>query len=383
MITGSLQVKKDMYYAVLNLKVDGKRKPKWVATGLAVKGNKRKAELALRDIIAEYEAMSDESSSDKAKFIPYLNAWLETVKPTLSILTYTGYQQMISGRITRWFKPKNLNLTDITAGHLESFYGSIFADGCNANTVIHYHAVIRKALQSAVRKDLIEKNIADKVERPKKNVFKASHYSKEEVYMLLKLIEGDKLELVVRIAAYYGLRRSEVLGLRWSAIDFDKKVIHINHKVVEACEGGKTVIVCEDKLKTKSSNRALPLIPAIETALLKQKERQEMYKSVFKKGYSNEYLDYICTDELGNILRPNFVTEHFAMVLKKNGLRRIRFHDLRHTCASLLLDSGVSMKQIQVWLGHSTFSTTADIYAHLDYAAQVQTGSVMGTMFDM
>lgn len=106
-----------------------------------------------------------------------------------------------------------------------------------------------------------------------------------------------------------------------------------------------------------------------------------MYRRLFKKSYCKDYLDYICVDQTGKLLRPNYVTEHFAWVIEKYGLKKIRFHDLRHTCASLLLSKGISMKQIQIWLGHSTFSTTADIYAHLDYSAQEESASVMAGMF--
>ena len=104
-------------------------------------------------------------------------------------------------------------------------------------------------------------------------------------------------------------------------------------------------------------------------------------QDILKTGYCTEYLEYICVDQTGKLLRPNFVSDHFTYLIKKFGLKKIRFHDLRHTCASLLLANGVPMKQIQIWLGHSNFSTTADIYAHLDMSAQIQTGSVAGALF--
>lgn len=137
----------------------------------------------------------------------------------------------------------------------------------------------------------------------------------------------------------------------------------------------------EDVLKTKSSFRTLPLIPAVEKLLLEEKEKQEMFRRLFKKSYCRDYLDYICVDQTGKLLRPNYVTEHFAWLIQKYDLKKIRFHDLRHTCASLLLSSGISMKQIQIWLGHSTFATTADIYAHLDFTAQEESANAMSGMF--
>ena len=151
---------------------------------------------------------------------------------------------------------------------------------------------------------------------------------------------------------------------------------------IEAEVDGKFVPMGEDVLKTKSSFRTLPLIPAVGIILLEEKEKQEMYRRLFKKSYCRDYLDYICVDQCGQLLRPNYVTEHFSWLIEKYGLRKVRFHDLRHTCASLLLSNGISMKQIQIWLGHSTFSTTADIYAHLDYSAQEASANAMNGMFN-
>ena len=104
------------------------------------------------------------------------------------------------------------------------------------------------------------------------------------------------------------------------------------------------------------------------------------YRKLFKKSYSAEYLDFVCTDQEGKLIRPNFVTEHFDWLLTKYGLKHIRFHDLRHSCASLMVMNGVSMKQVQEWLGHSTFSTTADIYAHLDYKSKQGSAGVIANL---
>lgn len=168
-----------------------------------------------------------------------------------------------------------------------------------------------------------------------------------------------------------------MLGLKWSSIDFERKSMTINHKVTEQRVNGKYVPVVSDVMKNKTSCRTLPLIPAVEEELLKQKEKQQLYRKLFKKSYSTEYLDFVCTDQEGKLLRPNFVTEHFEWLLRQYGLPHIRFHDLRHSCASLLLANGVPMKQIQEWLGHSDFSTTANIYVHLDYASKLSSAQAM------
>ena len=129
--------------------------------------------------------------------------------------------------------------------------------------------------------------------------------------------------------------------------------------------------------KTKTSMRTLPLVPEFKGKLLSLKAQQEEYRRVCGKCYNKKYLDYICVDEMGALISPNYLTSAFPKLLEKNGLRRIRFHDLRHSCASLLLSNGVPMKQIQEWLGHSDFSTTANVYAHLDYNSKLSSADAM------
>ena len=364
---------------------------------LPVEGTgKRKAQQAFDSIRLQYEKEEEERLAREAQakelaeqvhpdalllFTDYLEKWLQVTRSSIAIATYQSYANTLKDRIKPYFEPLELHLYEVTPQHIEDFYQSILADNCTTNTVIHYHAIIRKALQTAVKKDILPKNPADKVERPKKNVFHGNFYSEEEMLTLFDAVSGDPLELCVKIAAYYGLRRSEVLGLRWSAIDLEHKTISISHKVIEKQVDGKFIPVGEDVLKTKSSFRTLPLIPAVEKLLLEEKEKQEMFRRFFKKAYCLDYLDYICVDQSGKLLRPNYVTEHFSWLIEKYDLRKVRFHDLRHTCASLLLSNGISMKLIQIWLGHSTFATTADIYAHLDFSAQEASANAMSRMF--
>lgn len=130
-------------------------------------------------------------------------------------------------------------------------------------------------------------------------------------------------------------------------------------------------------MKTKRMMRTLPLVPEFKDKLLSLKAQQEEYRQVCGKCYNKKYLDYICVDEMGTLISPHYLTSAFPKLLEKNGLRKIRFHDLRHSCASLLLANGVSMKQIQEWLGHSDFSTTANVYAHLDFNSKLSSADAM------
>ncbi|MEG0758650.1 MAG: site-specific integrase [Raoultibacter sp.] len=253
----------------------------------------------------------------------------------------------------------------------------------NANTVIHYHAIIHKALKYAVKTDLIASNPADKIERPKKERFIGSFYDSTEMHKLFAAAQGTKLELIVMLAAFYGLRRSEIIGLKWDAIDFTENTLTIRHTITSFNIDGKQVVHASDRTKTKASMRTLPLVDEFHKRLLILKSDQDFHRKLCGRSYNMDYLGYVCVDELGNLIKPNYVTDCFSRILRDHGLRRIRFHDLRHSCASLLLANGVPMKQIQEWLGHSDFSTTANIYAHLDYNSKVVSAEAMLVGLDM
>ena len=192
--------------------------------------------------------------------------------------------------------------------------------------------------------------------------FIGNFYNADEIKALLDCTREDPLHIVILIAAYYGLRRSEVVGLKWSAIDFSGRTVSIKHKVLQDGSDLKGF----DVMKTKSSYRTLPLIPIVEQELIAERERQAEMKRVFGMSYNRNYEEYICVDAVGELIKPNYVTDHFKVILKQNSLRKIRFHDLRHSCASLLLANGVQMKLIQEWLGHSDISTTSNVYSHVD-----------------
>lgn len=384
-ITGSLTERNGRYTAILNLyDENGRRKQKSIALGIPIKGNKRKAQARLEELKREYSTgvfVIEQAQQESPLFADFLRDWLKTTAPTIERTTYQSYEGMINARLDTFFRERRLRLCDLEPKHIRELHQSIFADGCNANTVIHYHAVVRKALQYAVKNELVNENVADRVDRPKKGKYLTGFYTKEELSALFEATKEDSIAVVIQLAAYYGLRRSEVLGIRWSAIDFEKGTLSINHKVTEGKVNGKHRLYTEDKLKTKSSFRTLPIIPPVRALLEHQRIRQKKYRLLFKKSYCTDYLDYVCTDEMGKLFRPNYITDHFKLLLEQNGLRHIRFHDLRHSCASLLLSQGIPMKQIQEWLGHSTFSTTADIYSHLDFNSKLESADAITAAF--
>ena len=147
---------------------------------------------------------------------------------------------------------------------------------------------------------------------------------------MFTVVKGTKLEIPVLFAAFYGLRRSEVVGLKWSAIDFEKNTISITHTFTSCYSNGKRVEVPRDRTKNESSKRTLPLVEPVKKRLLELAKEQKENMRLCGECYCKDYEGYICVNEIGKIIKPDYISETFPKVLEENGLRRIRFHDLRH-----------------------------------------------------
>lgn len=224
---------------------------------------------------------------------------------------------------------------------------------------------------------MVAQNVAMKVDRPKKNDFQPVFLDAAELQHLFEVVKGTKLELPVLVAAFYGLRRGEVLGLKWDAIDFERGTLTIKRTVTSVNVGGKTQIIEQESAKTKSSMRTLPLVGRFKEYFAEVKAAQELNKQVCGNCYNYEHDGFVFVDELGERMKPDYLTSQFPAFIQRHGMKKMRFHDLRHSCASLLLANGVPLKQIQDWLGHSDFSTTANIYAHLDYSSKLSSAQAM------
>ena len=377
MVAGHLREKSGYYYAVLNYTDSlGKRKTKWISTGLTVKGNKKRAEAILMDARRNFNPEEPKVMNGDILFADYMEKWLDIIKSSVAVPTFASYSTTVKKIVAPYFREKEVTLKNLTAKDIQEFYLSEL-ERVSSSSVIHYHANIHKALKYAVKIDLIDVNPADKVERPKKDRYVGSFYDAEEVNALFEAAKGSKLELPILFGAFYGLRRSEAIGLKWDAIDFEQNTITIRHTVTSCDLDGKRVLVASDTTKTKSSMRTLPLVPFMRERLLALKAEQQENRRLCGRSYIKDYLEYVCVNEIGDLIKPHYVTESFPKLLKTNGMRQIRYHDLRHSCASLLLANGVPMKQIQEWLGHSDFSTTANIYAHLDYSSKLTSADAM------
>ena len=380
----SVQSKKGRLYAVMQVKKDGTTKPVWRALGLSEGANKTKVNKAFREVVAQYEQEYWENLERGGRppaDIPvydYLVSYLKRVEPELQKNTIVSYRSMTNGKIRRYFQRRpQLTVGNLKPQDIQDFYQSLFADGVVANTVIHYHALLRRAFQQAFKEERIDANPFDRVGRPKKNKFHGENYTQEELLTLLHLARGDVIYPAILLAGAMGLRRSEALGVRWSRIDWEKRTVLLDTKIVEYRENGKKKVEPVEEMKNKSSRRTLPLPDPVVEMLQVQKEHREVYRKMFQGSYNAQYLDYVCVNQLGELLRPSYVTDHFRELLEKYGLRHIRFHDLRHTFASLLINQDVPLINVSNFLGHSDLSTTANIYAHLDKASKQASADVI------
>jgi len=380
--TTKLDIEKGFYIGIINYKdKSGKYKKKKITTNLKERGNKKEAQKILDEATEELERQLQNDEYGKKvveieedfNFLDYIEKFIENKKQQLQPEVYDGYRHGLSV-MTRYFD-KNLKLKDVTYKTILGFYDYLRNTRKNKNvTIKHYATILSPALRQAYRDDLIPKNPYEFLPKLKREKSKMNYYTQAEIENLFNYTDHTDIGLIVRIAAFYGFRKSEIIGLRWKSIDFDKKVITIEHKVITS----KSVkVYATDTLKTFASNRTLPLFKDIESMLLARKDEVEHNKKIYGMSYNKKYLDYVFVDDMGDLMLPDRVTKTFHRIIKKNKLKYIRFHDLRHSCASLLVANGVPMKNIQEWLGHANFNTTADVYSHLDFSAKTMSANII------
>lgn len=371
-MTASLQQSKEnkpKWYIVLRWKdyQTNKWKTKWIKTDLLVSDNtKRKAEQKRLEVLAEWSSKIAINESD-ILFSEFLKQWLETAKHSISENTYFSYKSTIYKSICPHFEAKKIKLSDLKPYHIQDFYNSKLNEGLTANTICHFHANIHKALNYAVKTELIKENPADKIELPKKEKHIANYYTGEELKTLLKYAEGSALETVIYLAVWFGLRRGEIIGLKWDYIDFENKSLSIVGTVTDKGKTGSRIdnLKYRSRTKTESSMRTFPLTNDMVDYLKKLKEKQlKRQRSI--KLYNMDWKDFVCVRPNGDLIPLDYVTRAFPRFLKNCGLRPIKLHELRHSNISLLIENGATMKEAQEWAGHSSYSTTANIYSHIE-----------------
>lgn len=376
---GSLQKKGGKYYAVFHVN----KKQKWINLYIdAKKGNKREAEAALTRLLAEYN--ENPNMFDKIDFVGYIKKWLKEVITQVDIVTYEGYKTDTENHLIPYFEQKNLMLQDVKIADIEKYYNYKAVTGrldgkpggLSRRTLKIHGTILSLIFKQAIREELIRYNPCQyaRVPKVKKAAVKPSFYTVEQCNKLLKVSKSTMLHDMLYMTIIYGLRRSELMGLRWDAVDFKNNTITIQHTVVL-----QNRVVAKDSTKNKKSNRVYPILDDVKILLKKLLKQQEKNKEFFQNCYSDS--GYVFVKDDGTPYYPSYPSHALQKVLKKNELPHIRFHDLRHSCASMLILRGWNMKDISEWLGHADISTTMNIYGHISMEHKRELGQGLKGMF--
>lgn len=316
--------------------------------------SKKIAENAIATIIHQLEQGTFilPTSTTLREFLEY---WLNQRKTKLSPTTVNSYEVVINNHLIPSLG--NIKLTDLRPLTINEYYNTKL-ETLSGRTVLHHHRMLRKALQDAVNWQVIKNNPCDSVESPKAKKYRADVYDKEDIKKLITALSGHELEAHVSLALFLGLRRGELLALKWSDINYKDSTITIQSNLVVA---NSNLVLKEPK--TEDSMRTIVLTHEILEILRKYKISQKEQKLRFGKHYKDD--DFIFTKEDGELINPGSFSHTFSDFLKKSNLRHIRLHDLRHTNATLMLMSNIPAKVASARLGHSNVSTTLDIYSHV------------------
>ena len=291
-MTGSLQIKNDKFYMIINLKENGKRKQKWVSTGLEVKGNKRKAERMLREFLTSQEQVQSKPKSSLL-FSDYIRHWLTIAERRVDSVTFQGYRLMANAQVIPYFEKTAVRLGDVDRESLQHFFDEKASTGrkdgkggLSPSSLRQYKNILMQTLNEAVKSGLIQSNPCQFVELPKKQQYQSSYYNAEQLKALFEAIEDDPLYPVVKITALYGLRRSEVLGLKWDSVDFTTGRLTIKRTVSKV-----TTTICKDKTKNSSSHRSFPLSHEAKEILLQIKADEDIHRQLCGSEYQeNDFI---------------------------------------------------------------------------------------------
>ncbi len=368
-VSASLQVEDGKY--VVRARVydptTGRIRQRSKTTGLSVKGNKRRAEEMLKRFVADWERESNaEVIHANPLFSESVKLWLEHKSAVLRESTITAYEYNINGHILPRFG--KMRTREISMYHIRGFYDELLKT-LSAKTVRKIHLIILGVMKDAVMAGIRPDNPASGIELPTAAKYEGKAYSIEQVAQLLKAIEqeGEPIRAAITLGLGYGLRRSEICGLRWKDIDFERNTMHICNTVVE--NAGH--LWEKEATKTAKSNRTLDLGTFFVQYL---KDLKAMHES------AGTPLDKVCQWPDGTAVTPSYISHKQQKVLKKYGLEKLRLHDLRHTAASLMAKRA-TLNQVRDFLGHEDISTTYGIYVHTDLEDMKIAASIMDEVF--
>lgn len=307
------------------------------------------------------------ADSGKLTVAGFLDKWLEdSARPTIRTGTYANYKSVVDNHIAP--KIGGLRLDRLTPAHVQGLYGAMERAGASPHTRRLAHAVLHRSLKLAMKWGMVARNVADAVEAPRIDKKDIQPLTGAQVAKLFSAAEGDRLEALYIVAIASGLRLGELFGLKWEDVDLDAGAITVRRTLSEV--NGKLAL---KEPKTKKSRRRVAL-PAIAVDAL-----HEHRKLMLSEGHLDGPV--FCNQAGGFFRRSHFHAQQYKPLLKRAGLPSIRFHDLRHTSATLLLEQGIHPKVVQERLGHSQISVTLDTYSHVMEGMQQEAAAKLDTMF--
>jgi len=362
----------------------GNRKQKTFSTGYDISGNKRRAEQMLKEKLNEFipKLKGYQTAEGDITIADWTKKYLDDIEQmhkvgSMSMLNYRSYYK----HVEEYFK--NVKVKDVTSRDIYNYY-CYLSTMLSTNSIRSVITILKSALDYAVKKGVITHNPCLDVKSEKsKKVYRPQNkrcFTLDEVNTLLSVAKDEKIYPIILFAVTYGMRRGELAALAWDKVDFDKRVFHISRTAIR--DRNKKVII-KNGCKTQSSERTCTMTDDIYNLLLEIKSKQEEYREMYGDKYINNDYDFVFTKYNGSSYTPEGIRTSYIHILKKNGLPLNRLHDLRHTAATLMFQHGADAVTVQHVLGHSTPSTTLNIYVHHTDANNERAASVMNNIFNI
>jgi integrase len=351
---GHITKRGDSWTAIVDLPADpatGKRRQKRVTAR-----TKREVELQVAELIHKAES-GGFTDAGKVTVREFFDRWLESAAPTLRPSTARRYRDVARLHIVGVIG--NLKLAKLSAADIQRLYADRLAAGLSPTSVHHVHAILHRALDQAVRWGLLLRNVTEAVDPPRRAETEMRTWDAPQVARVLAAAHDDDLEALWRLALLTGMRREELLGLRWGDVDLDAGALSVRRTLSR----GSTSRLEAGEPKTASGKRRVSLPGSVVESLKRHRIQQFEHRLAASVAYDDR--DLVFARETGGPIHPNTLARRFAALVARAGVPAIRFHDLRHTCASLLLAEGVHPKVVQERLGHATIAETLDRYSHV------------------
>jgi integrase len=350
---GHITKRGDSWTVLVDLPPDpatGKRRRKRITAR-----TKREVETQMVEVLAA--AQTGFTDAGKVTVREFFERWLDASAPTLRPATVRRYRDL--ARLHIMSNVGNLKLAKLSPAEVQRLYADRLAAGLSPTSVRHVHGLLHRALGDAVRWGLLTRNVTDAVDPPRRSTPEAKTWDAREVATVLTAAAGDDLEALWRLALLTGMRRGELLGLRWTDVDLDGGALSVRRTMSR----GASSRLESGEPKTASGRRRIALPASVVESLRRHRVRQLEYRLAVGPAFEDRGL--VFTNETGGPVHPNSLAIRFRKLIASAGVPTIRFHDLRHTCATLLLGQGVHPKVVQERLGHADIAMTMNLYSHV------------------